>query len=672
MKKLPLSTYTLPIVVALSILLLFGCDSLNDPLSQIKYPTIEGPQVTWLSDSKAEIKVQVSSTGGANISTYGVYLNEGKILAYNLASDLSFSLVLENLQAETTYQVKAFSTNLAGEGQSAVLSFTTLKKEELPANFFELKLKTLAVQELGYHSALLRAQILDAADLEGIDLNFLYWSSHTQNFKSVPVEKRESSGPNLNLSTLVNGLASVSEYGYRLKASNEKGDQLFSSTLYFFTKVFTLNLNTLAATEVSYNSALLRAQVLNAADLEGIEFSFEYRLANSSVKKSVPAQIIENTGTSLTFNALVEELAGNSDYSYCLKATYAQQEILYSPELTFTTLVPPTPPFTIPEASLFDITSDDKGNVYVLGSWWLGEGEERKLNALAAKFNQQGELLWRTDIISEHLSQTAGGIALKDGVLYAHMKRDATYLIGDGKVYVDAYDTDSGALLWSTQVSQGVGADLAVSPDNHIYSAAYKFLTKLNSAGEIVAQYQCPGLFGFRSISVYNNNQIMVGGAEIIEAKYQSKIWAFDENLNMLWEHNGIFHKEISNITSLASLPESNLLISGELGSFLAGLFPVEAFVVCYEVKENGLELQWKKFFKQSLNMRVCRYENNFYAHTSDYNNLYEFEAEGPSLMDTAGNILWEANPKRNGYITRYADKLYLSNGSEQIIVIPL
>lgn len=105
----------------------------SDPVS-IQVPTLETANVSDITYNTANSGGKVLSNGGAGITQRGVCFSTGSTptvedeKTIDGTGDGTFSSTLEGLQANTTYNFRAFATNSKGTGYGEIKSFTTQKQ----------------------------------------------------------------------------------------------------------------------------------------------------------------------------------------------------------------------------------------------------------------------------------------------------------------------------------------------------------------------------------------------------------------------------------------------------------------------------------------------------------------------------------------------------------------
>src|SRR5680860_287554 len=407
----------------------------------------------------------------------------------------------------------------------------------------------------------------------------------------------------------------------------------------------------------------------NSATISGmISFDGRCKIIEQGIyldeTKKIPISFVNSNSI---FGITISDLLPNTRHTVKVYAINGVG-ISFGASIEFTTTSLTLLTFSILNTKISQVETDEDGNVYVTGTT-----HNVPFDGVVAKFDSSGQLLWSTKISTENYDYPRGGLIIKDNVLYVHANRYDEYGIGAGKLYVDAYNGDSGSLLWSTLVSEGYGSDMALSEDGFIYSVAYIHITKLDLSGNIVSQFTAQGAYGFDVISIYDDNKLFVGGGNLVPIGLESMVWCFDKDLNLLWSNSGVCSQFMAGATSIVSFSEENLLFLGETQGNLVNDIPVAAYVVCYEVKENSLEFKWKKLFGGNCrHPRMMREQSNFYVYSSDYEGLYADDTDGPVLMDIDGNILWTASPKINCYMDTFGNKMYVANGRDKLTIISM
>ena len=115
-------------------LILLGCEKIDLKWKLDKLPTLVSLDATKITSVNAESGGNISSDGGAPITQRGVCwsIDENPTTTNNKTSDGSgtgnYISILDNLQPNTTYYLRAYAINKVGTSYGNQVSFTTLPK----------------------------------------------------------------------------------------------------------------------------------------------------------------------------------------------------------------------------------------------------------------------------------------------------------------------------------------------------------------------------------------------------------------------------------------------------------------------------------------------------------------------------------------------------------------
>jgi len=113
-------------------LILLGCEKIDLKWKLDKFPTLVSLDATKITSVNAESGGNISPDGGAPITQRGVCwsVDENPTTTNNKTSDGSgtgnYVSILDNLQPDTKYYVRAYATNKVGTSYGNQVSFTTL------------------------------------------------------------------------------------------------------------------------------------------------------------------------------------------------------------------------------------------------------------------------------------------------------------------------------------------------------------------------------------------------------------------------------------------------------------------------------------------------------------------------------------------------------------------
>lgn len=422
------------------------------------------------------------------------------------------------------------------------------------------------------------------------------------------------------------------------------------------------------ATNVECTAVTLNGLINGTEIPDGYEFTFEYGL-DDSYGNEVPAEVTVSSSDGITAKAEISNLEIGSRYKYRFKADNNQGDVVYGTVMEFTTA---EPSLIIPGTNIMDVATDVNGNIYAVGAF---NGVNRKTDAFVAKFDAEYKFVWRKNIVTEDYDWPRGGVLVFNNTVYVHVGRNDESGTGGADLFVDAYNCDTGEMEWSTKVGEGLGDDMEISKDGFIYSVTNSALTKISPNGNIEAQFLAPGGTGLGTISIYDENNIFVGGSRIVPVGLASVILRLDKNLNITWEGLGTVSSLVGIIADAVSFKNSSLLfVTESVGDPLSGV-AMETFVTCYSVKADGLEFKWRKPFDGTYNIGLKKNNDDFYVYSRDFQSsgwAYGLDPKGPILMSQEGETLWTADTATaiRGNIAFTSDKIFVAHDVSSLTVI--
>ena len=371
-------------------------------------------------------------------------------------------------------------------------------------------------------------------------------------------------------------------------------------------------------------------------------------------------------GTTGAYTANIKGLASSTKYN--VRAYAINKEgVSYGQVVSFKTT---GQAFAIPGVSITNLETDPSGNVYVTGTF--KSDATSKSDIFVARFNPDGSLAWRKNIIADNYNYPHGGIVVANNILYVQLTINDEFGIGGGNAYVNAYDCQTGGLKWSTEMSpENNGSYLVVGGDGYIYASMGYLVAAIDPIiGKIVRSYTQGGI---EPVAVTKDN-IFAGGDKNsgIDGTDASLICEFDLNFNLIWSKISPTYSYLSGVQSILFFPNDSLLITGESfgGDVTNGALAILS-IVCYKVQNNGANLIWEKTFNTSsylIPVSLKTYDSNsFYVFCPGYYYQQTATISGPIEMDLKGNVLWTASPKKNGNIAVFSGRLFLADGSNNL-----
>ncbi len=222
---------------------------------EVALPQLTTAAITNLTYNSATSGGTIKGDGGAAITASGVCwsktnntptLSDSKTTG-NTASG-SFTAVMNNLEENTTYYVRAYATNSAGTGYGEVLTFTTPVNTSLP------ELTTAPITNLTYNSATSGGTITDNGGA-AITASGICWSK-TNNTPTLADSTKTGTTASGSFTSVMNNLEENTTYYVRAFATNSVGTG-YGDVVTFTTPVnITVpELTTAAITNLSHNSA---------------------------------------------------------------------------------------------------------------------------------------------------------------------------------------------------------------------------------------------------------------------------------------------------------------------------------------------------------------------------------------------------------------------------------
>ena len=406
-----------------------------------------------------------------------------------------------------------------------------------------------------------------------------------------------------------------------------------------------------------------------------------WRLADTTMFQFNPEPTLNDNsivcdGTTGSYTVNIKGLTPATNYN--LRA-YAINKagVSYGKTIRFKTTSPTVIPdslsvipasFSIPYVSITNLETDQSGNVYVTGTFKFDAASISDI--FVAKFNQDGALVWRKNIVADKYNYPHGGIVVFNDVVYVELTINDLYGTGGGDVYVNAYDCQTGEIKWSTKMPSpdNNGYFLGIGGDGYIYTSLGYFTAAIDPiTGKIVKSYTQGGI---SPVAVTKDN-IFAGGAKnsVIDGSSASLIIKFDLSFNLVWSKISTTYYWEGDVESILFFPNDSLLVTSELcaGDVMNGGLVVMS-VVCYKVKNNGADLIWKKDFNASnylVAASLKTYNNKtFYFFDPFWTQQDQGALIGPIEMNLNGDVLWTASPKKNGNIAAANGKVFLADGS--------
>ena len=272
-------------------------------------PELSTVAVTNITRTTAIASASVNSNGGAVLSNYGICVSAQNTMIPKLCYWVNgnirgpYSLNINNLNPGTTYYVRAYANNAAGEGSSTVVqAFTTL-----PAS--PPTVVATSSSDVLFTSASMFGSVTDDGGSLVLERGFYISDLSTPNTSSTKV--MASSTGTGNFSVNVSGLQSGKTYYYRAYARNSINTSLSSNTLQFNTKAATTPiLSTIQESNVTANSITTGGNISNDG---GVPITSRGVVWSTTPNTNVNTGVVVNSGSgSGLFTTQLTSLPSNS------------------------------------------------------------------------------------------------------------------------------------------------------------------------------------------------------------------------------------------------------------------------------------------------------------------------------------------------------------------------
>ena len=290
---------------------------------------LSATRVSGVTERSATFTCTVTDHGGVTVSEVGFYystdenmdLSTAKKVSETYSSD-SFTFSVSELEVGTTYYVKAFAVNSAGEVQNAIVSFKTVS---LPP-----EVNTVGYSKVSATSVQLNGKVLTANGENITDRGFVWAEGGSEFEMNNTLQVLGAVG---EFSGLLEGIEPNKTYVFRAYATNAKG------TAYGEVMEFNINVNlpsvtTNNVTEISDNAAKSGGVI---TDDGGGEILAKGVVWSKKPNPTVDLQTKTEDGEGLgSFTSSLTDLSPG--YTYYVRA-YATNEVgtAYGDTKTFTT-----------------------------------------------------------------------------------------------------------------------------------------------------------------------------------------------------------------------------------------------------------------------------------------------------------------------------------------------
>lgn len=348
------------VLIAVVCGILFSCK----PEPQI--PSVSTHPVTEVTSESALCSGMITDSGNDEISSKGFCwsTSQNPTLNDNVTTELSrnepnmeyFTATIRNLKDSTTYYVRAFATNSVGTAYGSEQTFTTLKADDNGGgddnggddnggddngeiDVVAPTVVTLSASCISFNTASIGAEVTADGGAEVTTRGF-YWNEKSVEYEGeLPlndnkVEAGSGVGPfNYQLTDLKEG----TEYRVMAFATNDAGTS-YGEIVYFVTEKNEIEIElptvtTVTVSEITYNTAVVSAEVLNDGGADVIERGFMWNKTDAGDNNTERVKVGEGLGT-YSFKLLgLQEV---TSYNVVAYAVNSKGEVVSEPVI-FTT-----------------------------------------------------------------------------------------------------------------------------------------------------------------------------------------------------------------------------------------------------------------------------------------------------------------------------------------------
>ena len=271
-------------------------------------PALTTTSVTSVTSGTAQISVNITSDGGANITERGVVfskstspdINDSKVTYPSSSS--SFSVSLTNLDKATKYYVRAFAKNKNGTAYGNELNFTTLAS---PATVTTSPATSITTTE-----ATINCEVTDDGGGTITERGIVYGSSQNPTTSNTKVTSGSGKG---YYSVTITSLTPDRTYYARAYAINNSGTSYGQQIAFTTEKIKIPTVTTNSVTSITAHTANASGKVTNdgggTISIRGFQISTYSNLSGYST-------ISAETSVNSDFSSAFKNLTANTKYYY--------------------------------------------------------------------------------------------------------------------------------------------------------------------------------------------------------------------------------------------------------------------------------------------------------------------------------------------------------------------
>ena len=297
-------------------------------------PTVTLEDITDITYSSATGNGTIVSVGSSKVFRYGFCVSDENKQptvddkVFNLgdcAEPKSFSGTVNNLESMTTYYIRAFAENQEGVAYSSVKQFTTSDLPKIP------EVATGEVSDVTSNTAVVGGSVSNLGNVSKLKAHGHVWnttgSPTLQNDESTDLGELSTT---TTFSSTLEDLEPGTKYYVKAYATNEKGTA-YGSELTFTTGVGDVVLETMEATSITHESAVVEGEIISDGKNEILEKGICY--ATYPEPDRYDDRVVAEEGFKCTLTGLMK---ATTYYARAYVKT-AQGKYFYGNDITFTT-----------------------------------------------------------------------------------------------------------------------------------------------------------------------------------------------------------------------------------------------------------------------------------------------------------------------------------------------
>lgn len=358
------------------------------------------------------------------------------------------------------------------------------------------------------------------------------------------------------------------------------------------------------------------------------------------------------------FTVKVDGLVPNTDYQIGVYATNIAGTSSGG-WINFTTAeaTPVEYKFSIPGTRMTDVITDSQGNIYVAGTFG---GMDRWDDCFIARFNADGTLAWRNNIVTEYGDFNRGELLIDENIksIYIHTMRNDVYRLGGGDPYLDSYNINTGELKWS-KPQEGMCRRCVIDNKGRIFVMKLGRTEIINSDGEEIGRYSYLGGNDYVDISFWNND-IWTAGSQSFTVTLFSKFRGdFEEKL---WDLSGPKLSQDALVGNIEIFSDDSVIVVSWMKGSYVDNGGITMFITAYEILPGDIFSKiWEKEYPGFYGVDIKQEGRTIYAFSSNVSFT-------PRAFDLDGKEVWRA-PNGYGRLAIFENTIFIAGAGSSLVL---